>query len=122
MTSRASGESFRRAGVTVASPIELDALGQEPSELLLWRRRLDKGDKGDEDVPGTTEELRAGINGLVKEERGALAWLASGEGLGGLPLALEQVGSYVGAQNKTFAAYKDMYLGVYSRAFEEKDT
>ena len=48
VTSRASGESFRRAGVDgVGESIELDSLGQEASELLMWRHRVDKrGDGG----------------------------------------------------------------------------
>jgi tetratricopeptide (TPR) repeat protein len=140
VTSRASGESFRRAGVDgVGVMIELDSLEQEASELLMWRHYADKRGDGGNDGSGagsggggvrsvnaaetsSVRDLRVGINGLGEAERAALAWLASGEGLGGLPLALEQVGAYVGMQGITFEAYIQLFHGASSGVFEEADT
>eukprot|EP00947_MAST-08B_sp_MAST-8B-sp1_P006049 g6049.t1 len=145
MTSRASEESFRQAGIPPIRCFEVDTLDEKSSTLLLWRHRVaqnapnkkeDDADDGGEgksrDAAGAAatlpiatefnpEALWSDVVALPPAERAALDFLASSEGLGGLPLALEQVGAYVGAQRISFEEYVERYRAVDSAVFEEED-
>ena len=111
MTSRVGTDSFRAIGFRTQT---LSTLSTAAAEILLVR----EASAEPIDEPAAIERMGAMSNG----ERKALAWLAGGKGLAGLPLALVQTGKYV--QNSgglTFREYRERYELLKLELFEGED-
>ena len=88
----------------------LRPLCAEDAMLALWRqvRKIERGDMDDDKVMAVIQELE----GIDEAEYYALKKLCgddSGQGLGGLPLALVQAGSFIAQFKYSFAEYLDLF-------------
>ena len=103
-TSRSSDASVWD-GLGVKTPMQLGTLPVNPAAELLYRYA-----KGV--FQATSSEVEELIDGLGREERMSLFALAGNVedcGLDGLPLALEQAGSYILRANRSFSEYWNLY-------------
>ncbi len=88
----------------------LEPLCSEDAMVALWRqiRKIESGDADDDAVMIEIKELEV----VDEAEYNALKKLCgddSGDGLGGLPLALVQAGSFITQFNYSFAEYVDLF-------------
>ncbi len=98
----------------------LEPLRSEDAMVALWRqiRKIESGDADDDAVMTEIKELEVGD----EAEYYALKKLCgdeSGQGLGGLPLALVQAGSFIAQFKYTFAEYLDLFESVDHKNWQD---
>ncbi len=100
--------------------LALEPLCAEDAMVTLWRQvqKTESGDADDDKVMKEIQELE-GVNQVEYCAMKKLCGGDSGHGLGGLPLALVQAGSFIAQFKYSFADYLDLFENVSNENWED---